>query len=83
MNGLTNHGFPTGTESFASISQEDLKYVYKDAVFLSPHKLVGGPGSSGVLLAKSEIIKNSKPLRLGGGIVFFVTELEHEFLPDK
>ena len=25
---------------------------YKDAIFISPHKFVGGPGSSGVLIAK-------------------------------
>ncbi|KAG0345707.1 hypothetical protein BG004_003230 [Podila humilis] len=29
--------------------------AYKDAVFLSPHKLVGGPGSSGILAARIEV----------------------------
>ena len=80
MNGITKHGFG---DAFPSVSSDDQKYVYKDAVFLSPHKLVGGPGSSGVLLAKKNIIKNSKPMRLGGGIVFFVNELDHDFIPDK
>ena len=27
-------------------------HVYKDAVFISPHKLPGGPGAPGVLVAK-------------------------------
>jgi selenocysteine lyase/cysteine desulfurase len=34
-------------------------------------------------LAKKDILKSTKPHRLGGGIVFFVNELEHEFLSDK
>jgi selenocysteine lyase/cysteine desulfurase len=45
--------------------------------------VVGGPGSSGVLIAKKEVMTSSKPHRLGGGIVFFVNEMEHEFLSDK
>ena len=56
--------------------------AYKDAIFLSPHKLVGGPGSSGVLLAKKNVICSSKPHRTGGGIVFFVNEIDHEFISD-
>mmetsp|Transcript_2682 Transcript_2682/g.4518 ORF Transcript_2682/g.4518 Transcript_2682/m.4518 type:complete len:176 (-) Transcript_2682:2073-2600(-) len=83
VNGVTKHGFPEGHHSFVSTPPEDQKYVYKDAVFLSPHKLIGGPGSSGVLIAKRSIIKNSKPQRLGGGIVFFVNEVDHEFIADK
>ena len=53
--------------------------AYKDCVFLSPHKMVGGPGTSGVLLARESILASSKPYRLGGAIVFFVNETEHEF----
>ena len=50
---------------------------------MSPHKMIGGPGSSGVLLAKKKILISSRPYRMGGGIVFFVNELEHQFLADK
>jgi selenocysteine lyase/cysteine desulfurase len=57
--------------------------AYKDAIFLSPHKLLGGPGSSGILLAKRNILRSHKPQRLGGGIVFFVNEMDHEFVSDK
>lgn len=79
MNGLTHHQ----VDSFAKLSVEDAELAYKDAIFLSPHKLVGGPGSSGVLLAKRDILKSWKPYRLGGGIVFFVNEFDHEFIADK
>jgi selenocysteine lyase/cysteine desulfurase len=43
------------------IPEADTKFGYKDAVFLSPHKLIGGPGSSGVLIAKKRILRNFKP----------------------
>jgi selenocysteine lyase/cysteine desulfurase len=47
--------------------------IYKDAVFLSPHKFIGGPGSSGILLAKKNLLLgNPKPYRLGGGIIDFI-----------
>jgi selenocysteine lyase/cysteine desulfurase len=73
VNGKTNfHGV------FPPVSEPDL--AYKDAIFLSPHKLVGGPGTSGVLLAKKNVLFSRKPHRLGGGIVFFVDEIDHEFV---
>ena len=65
------------------IPPEDVPFAYKDAIFVSPHKLIGGPGSSGILIAKRDILKSWMPDRLGGGIVFFVNEVDHEFIPDK
>lgn len=62
------------------IQESDLKLCYKDALFISPHKFVGGPGSSGILVAKKNLLFSRKPDRIGGGPVFFVNELEHEFL---
>ena len=35
--------------------QEDGHLVYKDAVFISPHKFIGGPGTPGILVAKKEL----------------------------
>jgi selenocysteine lyase/cysteine desulfurase len=64
------------------VKEEHLGLVYKDAVYFSPHKLPGGPGSSGVLIAKKKILFSRKPHRFGGGIVFFVNELDHEFVQD-
>ena len=42
-------------------------------MFLSPHKLVGGPGSPGVLVVKKRLIKNAVPTQPGGGTVALVT----------
>jgi selenocysteine lyase/cysteine desulfurase/CRP-like cAMP-binding protein len=47
--------------------------AYKDAVFLSPHKLIGGPGSPGLLVVKKRLIKNEVPTQPGGGTVALVT----------
>ncbi|CAK9163273.1 unnamed protein product [Ilex paraguariensis] len=45
-----------------------------DAVFLSPHKFLGGPGSPGILLMNKALyqLKDSAPSTCGGGTVDFV-----------
>ncbi|HUG41202.1 MAG TPA: aminotransferase class V-fold PLP-dependent enzyme [Longimicrobiales bacterium] len=55
---------------------------HKDAVFLSPHKFVGGPGTPGVLLAKRALFHNRVPGRPGGGTVDYVTETYHRYIED-
>ncbi|HHB79469.1 MAG TPA: aminotransferase class V-fold PLP-dependent enzyme, partial [Saprospiraceae bacterium] len=40
-----------------------------DAIYFSPHKFLGGPGSSGVLIFKAELYKNRVPDNPGGGTV--------------
>jgi selenocysteine lyase/cysteine desulfurase len=40
-----------------------------DAIFFSPHKFLGGPGSSGVLIFNKELYKNDTPDSPGGGTV--------------
>ena len=54
----------------------------KDAVFLSPHKFVGGPGTPGVLVAKRALFGNRVPSRPAGGTVLFVTPEEHIYDPE-
>ena len=40
-----------------------------DAIFFSPHKFLGGPGSSGVLIFDSKLYQNKVPDQPGGGTV--------------
>jgi len=40
-----------------------------DAIFFSPHKFLGGPGSAGVLIFNKELYKNNIPDSPGGGTV--------------
>lgn len=54
--------------------------AYKDAVFLSPHKFIGGPGTPGVLVAKKHLFQNRVPTVPGGGTVAYVNETEHRYL---
>ncbi|MBX3273552.1 MAG: aminotransferase class V-fold PLP-dependent enzyme [Sandaracinaceae bacterium] len=56
--------------------------VYKDAIFLSPHKFVGGPGTPGVLVAKRRLFRNPVPAVPGGGTVAYVNPKEHRYLDD-
>jgi len=55
---------------------------YKDAVYFSMHKFVGGPQTPGVLVAKKHLFRNGTPNGPGGGTVFFVTEDHHRYLKD-
>ncbi|MGB8019655.1 MAG: aminotransferase class V-fold PLP-dependent enzyme [Candidatus Nanopelagicales bacterium] len=56
--------------------------AHKDAVVLSPHKFVGGPGTPGVLIMRKELMTNSVPDVVGGGTVMYVSPTEHRFLTD-
>ena len=55
---------------------------YKDAVFLSPHKFIGGPGTPGVLVARRSLLTNRVPDVVGGGTVAYVNPVEHRYLDD-
>ena len=56
--------------------------AHKDAVFISPHKFVGGPGTPGVLVVRRELLTNRVPDVVGGGTVAYVNPLEHRYLDD-
>jgi selenocysteine lyase/cysteine desulfurase len=60
----------------------DGQLAYKDAVFLSPHKFVGGPGTPGVLVAKRSLFQNRVPAVPGGGTITFVDPTHHSYDPD-
>jgi selenocysteine lyase/cysteine desulfurase len=45
------------------------KDCHLDAIFFSPHKFLGGPGSAGVLIFSKDLYKNDIPDSPGGGTV--------------
>ena len=55
---------------------------YKDAVFLSPHKFIGGPSTPGVLVVRRELLTNRVPDVPGGGTVAYVNSDDHRYLTD-
>jgi selenocysteine lyase/cysteine desulfurase len=56
--------------------------AYKDAVFLSPHKFPGGPGTPGVLVAKRALLRRPVPSVPGGGTILFVSPSAQSYHPD-
>jgi selenocysteine lyase/cysteine desulfurase len=56
--------------------------LHKDAIFLSPHKFIGGPGTPGVLVVKRALCTNRVPSIPGGGTVAYVNTEEHRYLAD-
>ena len=55
---------------------------HKDAVFFSPHKLVGGPQTPGVLVVRRDLARNPVPTVPGGGTVAFVDPVGQRYLDD-
>lgn len=54
---------------------------YLDAIFFSPHKFLGGPGTSGVLVFNKNLYKNSIPDCPGGGTVSWTNPWgEHKYI---
>jgi selenocysteine lyase/cysteine desulfurase len=54
-----------------------------DAVFLSPHKFLGGPGSSGVLVFNERMYQRDLPPSVGGGgTVDYVSPVDQDFTRD-
>ena len=68
-------GIDMGTATEGNLS-------YLDAVMLSPHKLIGGPGTPGLLVARKELFTNRVPAVPGGGTISFVNSIEHLYLDD-
>jgi selenocysteine lyase/cysteine desulfurase len=67
-------------EMYAGEGQDPL--AYKDAVFLSPHKFIGGPSTPGVLVVRRELLTNRVPDVPGGGTVAYVNADDHRYLTD-
>lgn len=56
--------------------------AYLDAIFLSPHKFIGGPSTPGLLVVRRELLTNRVPVVPGGGTVAYVNPSDHRYLAD-
>jgi len=57
--------------------------AYLDAIFFSPHKFLGGPGTSGVLVFNKKLYKNIVPDNPGGGTVNYTNPWgDHDYIDD-
>jgi selenocysteine lyase/cysteine desulfurase len=50
-----------------------------DAIVVSPHKFIGGPGASGVLVVRRDAVTTTRPTWPGGGTVRFVSPTTHDY----
>lgn len=56
--------------------------AYKDAIFISTHKFIGGPSTPGLLIVRKELLQNKVPSIVGGGTVLYVNHQEHVYVDD-
>ena len=57
--------------------------AYLDAIFFSPHKFLGGPGTNGILLFNKKLYNNMIPDCPGGGTVSWTNPWgEHKYFDD-
>lgn len=52
-----------------NMHENDEKGRFLDAIYFSPHKFLGGPGTTGILVFNQKLYKNSIPDNPGGGTV--------------
>lgn len=66
-----------------TIQEKNSNLIYKDGLFFSPHKFVGGPCTPGVLIVHDRVYRNQlKPTQPGGGTVHFVYKNSINYIKD-
>jgi selenocysteine lyase/cysteine desulfurase len=68
---------------YEKIDMRSGKFDGYDAIFLSPHKFLGGPGSPGILLMRKALyqLRSSAPSTCGGGTVNYVNGFSEKVCP--
>lgn len=67
-------------DAAASSSYMNVDCSYYDVMFTSSHKLLGGPGSCGLLIIKKELINSElSPTFAGGGTVTYVSHISQDY----
>lgn len=69
-----------GGAPYLPIDMNPATGLEKDAVFLSPHKFPGGPGASGLLIIRNNMVRATRPTWPGGGSVSYVSPWAHDYL---
>jgi selenocysteine lyase/cysteine desulfurase len=63
------------------VRKDDERYF--DGIYFSPHKYLGGPGASGILLIHKSLYRGELPPSVsGGGTVRFVSETRQDYIDD-
>lgn len=81
-NGLVFFDF-AACAPYVEINMRKDEVSYFDGIYLSPHKFLGGPGSSGLLIFHKKIYNQKlSPTCAGGGTVEYVSALKYDFIQD-
>lgn len=68
-----------GAGPYVPISMSPEAGAEIDAIVVSPHKFIGGPGASGILIVRHDGVTTDKPTWPGGGTVKFVSPETHDY----
>ncbi|GGG20603.1 aminotransferase class V [Rhizobium wenxiniae] len=68
-----------GAGPYVPISMQPKPGVEIDAIVTSPHKFIGGPSASGILILRRDALTTEKPSWPGGGTVRFVSPTTHDY----
>ncbi len=68
-----------GAGPYLPIAMTPAERAEIDAIVVSPHKFVGGPGASGILILRRDAVSARKPSWPGGGTVRFVSPSAHDY----
>src|SRR5690606_36250831 len=68
-----------GAGPYLPIAMSPAEGVEIDAVVVSPHKFIGGPGASGIMILRRDAVRSEKPSWPGGGTVKFVSPTAHDY----
>ncbi len=80
---LRKYGATVCFDAAATSAYMNIPSKLYDVMFLSAHKLLGGPGSSGVLVIRKKLVDTSiAPTYPGGGTVTYVSRKSHRFHED-
>ena len=68
---------------FSELADDEKSQIFKDGIFFSPHKFLGGPGTPGILIVHDRIYRNQlKPTQPGGGTVNYVYDNKVDYIHD-
>ena len=68
-----------GAGPYMPIAMQPAPGTEIDAIVISPHKFIGGPGASGILIVRRDAVTATKPSWPGGGTVKFVSPTAHDY----
>jgi len=71
-----------GGGPYMAMSMQPAAGAEIDAIVISPHKFIGGPAASGLLILRKDTVATQVPTFPGGGTVLYVSSTGHDYVDD-